>query len=924
MVHVLLRRLRRSMLCLLLLPPAMVQAGEAPVTRFQITHGPLEQALRQWSQQGGERLLFDARELEGLDSPGLHGTLAPASALEKLLEKLPVRLMRSPSGVYVVRREAPPARTATVARPPIGAPPLAMPPVAPPEVELASVHVTGSRLPRTPLQTTVAVTVIEREDIQRSGYGSLFDLLRHLPGMNGHPPVDTSRDGDSLYLPAGAAATTSLDGMGPRATLFLVNGRRLPRYPMVSLQQGALTDLGGIPLSFVERIELVRGGASAVYGADAIAGVVNIVLREQADGPEALLQTGLSNQNDGSQHRVQAATGGEDGQGGRWFLGLDLHRAEHVAGDRRQWHREALRYPIGLLTHDGYYLPALHCPPAMRRDDGCWYDSSRPRSLQPATATAALYGHWRHDAGGGLHAYTELRASQSRQRFELGPTAAALRLGNGDLINHVFQEAGIVRPRAEGLEIDLSAGIGRDAGGKGWEAGVSRQRSEATLTTSGAVRSARLLDAVANGFIPGFTTLPPALHAELFPTTRNRGRTDQWQAWASMHHELGMLRGGPVQLSTGLDLRHEAWSARPDSLLQEGELALGLPTERRRLSRQASAGHAELGMPLAEPLRLELAARLDRDAGDTAFSPRAGLRWNPLPSWSVLLSSGQGYRAPSLFERRRPPGYFGALLLPASRLLPACAHVHEDGCLVEVEVAENTALSAETSRSHAIGIHWTPSADVSLSLTGNQIDLRSEILALQPADAAWNRDTWQLDNAGRLQGLRLYFDNIGRTRSRNWLLHGDYRRPTPTGGQWQLSLDALHQQQLRRRRSGDRLWTDLRRHVTPGTTVATTLHWQHRHWDSALQLRHTGSTRAWQPGTACVPGQRGNGHCSNPARLRLNLHLGHTLGPRLSAALDIHNLLDTQPVNYLPGNGGQAIGLDDPLGRYFQLTLQFR
>ncbi|KAG1075167.1 hypothetical protein G6F40_017408 [Rhizopus arrhizus] len=90
--------------------------------------------------------------------------------------------------------------------------------------------------------------------------------------MNGLPAMSSARSGDSQYLPVGAAATTSLDGMGPRATLFLVNGRRLPRYPMVSLEQGGLTDLGGIPLSFVERIALVRGGASAIYGADAMSG----------------------------------------------------------------------------------------------------------------------------------------------------------------------------------------------------------------------------------------------------------------------------------------------------------------------------------------------------------------------------------------------------------------------------------------------------------------------------------------------------------------------------------------------------------------------------------------------------------------------------------------------------------------------------
>lgn len=913
-----LRRLRRTGLYLLLISPACAIAADA---NYQIAQGPLEQALRQWSRQSGSPLLFDARELEGLDSAGISGTFASATALEKLLQGLPVKLLRAPSGVFIVRLQAP----RTAARPrPTATPPTPAPSIdeARSDVELAPIHVTGSRLPRSSLQSSVAVTVIEREDIQRSGYGSLFDLLRHLPGMNGHPPVDAARDGDSPWLPTSAAATTSLDGMGPRATLFLVNGRRLPRYPMVSLQQGALTDLGGIPLSFVERIELVRGGASAIYGADAIAGVVNIVLREQADGPEALLQTGLSNQNDGSQHRLQAATGRADGDD-RWFLGIDLQQRQHLAGDRRSWHREASRYPLGLLTRDGNYLPAPLCPPELHAADGCWYDGSRPRSLQPSGFTAAVHGHWSHDLGDGLRAYADLRASRSRQRFDLGPTAAALRFGNGDLLNHVFTEAGNVRSTADGIEADLSAGIGRNRAGRGWEAGLSRQRNQVTLTTSGAVRSSRLLDAVADGFLPGFTPLDPALYPELFPTAGNRGRTDQWLGWWGQHRELDMPRGGAAQLATGIDLRHETWTARPDKLLEDGELALGLPTERRRLSRQASAAYAELGLPLAASLHMDLAARLDRDAGDTAFSPRAGLRWNLSPSWSLQLSSGRGYRAPSLFERRRPPGYFGAVALPSAPTLPTCAHPVRGNCMVEVQVIENPALSAETSRSHALGINWTPTADLVLSLAHNRIDLRSEILDLRPEDAYWNPDTWQLDTRGRLQGLRLYFDNLGRTVSRNWTLHGDYRHAT-TSGQWRLSLDAIHQQQLRRQRHGSGQWTELRGHATPATTAAATVQRQGRQWDVALQTHYTGSTRAWLPDTACPPAQRDIGHCNNPAQLRWNLHLERPLGPRLNAALDIHNLLDTKPVNYLPGNGGQAVGLDDPLGRYFILTLQFR
>jgi ferric-dicitrate binding protein FerR (iron transport regulator) len=268
---------------------------------------PAAPALQQWARQSGIALLFDARELDGLRN-GTHGHRDAAAALKELVAGMPVTILRTPpadsSSAASASRRRRRRRSGTRGAAPAHAP------AAPPQVELAPIHVTGSRLPRTSVQTTLPVTIIDRDDILRSGYGSLFDLLRHLPGMNGHPAMSTSRSGDSQYLPVGAATTTSLDGMGPRATLFLVNGRRLPRYPMVSLEQGGLTDLGGIPLSFVERIELVRGGASAIYGADAMSGVVNIILRDQADGPEAMLQTGLSRRGDAGQYRVQAATGG--------------------------------------------------------------------------------------------------------------------------------------------------------------------------------------------------------------------------------------------------------------------------------------------------------------------------------------------------------------------------------------------------------------------------------------------------------------------------------------------------------------------------------------------------------------------------------------------------------------------------------------
>lgn len=894
--------------------PVIAPPTPQPIA-YQIDRGTLENALQQWARQSGLVLLLDATEISDLRSPAVDATLLPTDALQRLVAKLPVKAMQTSPGVFVVRRHY-----ERIVRPPL--PMRSAPPSSEADVELAPVHVRGSRLQRTLLQTTLPKTVIERDDIVRSGYGSLFDFLRHLPGMSGYPSLAMSRDGDSLYLPVGEAITTSLDGLGPRATLFLVNGRRLPRYPMVSLQQGALTDLSGIPLSFVERIELVRGGASAIYGADAMSGVVNIILRESAVGQELLIQSGLSSREDGDQHRLHWANGDVRDNGDRWFAGVDLQRTQHVSSDRRSWHRDDVRYPIGLIV-DGRYLPAILCEPPLQSDDeGCWYDKSRPRSLQPGAVNAAAYARYKHYLDEGRYAFAEARVNQNRQRFELGATAATLRFGKGLLLNHVFQERGSVRTRVRTIEADVTVGVGRNQPERSWEAGISGQRSKESLSTVGAVHTQRLIEAIRQNFLPGFTTQRSQLSEQLFPSMNNRGRTDQWQAWWGTQRDLMQLPGGAAQLASGIDLRYESWTMHPDALLDEGELALGLPVEQRRLSRPSSAVYAELGLPLADSVRLDLATRTDHYAGDDSLSPRAGLRWNPSPHWSLLLSIGRGYRAPSLFERRRPPAYFGTIVLPPSPALPACAEPSPSGCVLDVKVVENILLKPETTLSYSFGVTWSPTLPVSVSLTHNIIDLRNEILALQPGDAVWNPNIWRLSSNGLLQTLKLSFDNVGRTVSRSWVLRANYHHQTLAHGQWRFSLDALQQQLRRFRRQDEPL--DLRGHSTPALAAVLSTQWQNEQWNIGLSGNYIGRTRVWLPGMSCKETQRKQGRCRNPDQLLWNVHLARSLGKRVNLALDVHNLLDTQPVNYLSVSGELTAGLNDPLGRYFMLTLQLR
>ena len=145
------------------------------------------------------------------------------------------------------------------------------------DADQEEVVVTGSRIERPEISSNVPVTVLDRADIERTGLSNLGDILRSTPLVQGSVPnSNTSNGGDGTVK-------FSLRGIGTARTLILLNGRRLQ--PMGS---GAASspDLSAIPSAMVERVEVLKDGASAIYGSDAIAGVVNIITRDDFDGAE--------------------------------------------------------------------------------------------------------------------------------------------------------------------------------------------------------------------------------------------------------------------------------------------------------------------------------------------------------------------------------------------------------------------------------------------------------------------------------------------------------------------------------------------------------------------------------------------------------------------------------------------------------------
>lgn len=153
-------------------------------------------------------------------------------------------------------------------------------PVAPQKIE--KIQVTGSNIKRVDAETVSPIQVITAEEIKRSGKQTITEILRTLPS-NGTGGLNDITGSNSF---SSGASTVSLRGLGSAATLVLLNGRRIAPYGLSdpNFGQGAATNLDSLPLDAIDRVEILKDGASAIYGSEAIAGVVNIILRRDFKG----------------------------------------------------------------------------------------------------------------------------------------------------------------------------------------------------------------------------------------------------------------------------------------------------------------------------------------------------------------------------------------------------------------------------------------------------------------------------------------------------------------------------------------------------------------------------------------------------------------------------------------------------------------
>lgn len=199
------------------------------------------------------------------------------------------------------------------------------------EPAMQTVRVTGSNLKRTENEGTSPLSVMNAQDIRNTGATSVADLMKFVPSMGS----DSNQDFSSGSGFARGAATASLRGLGSSSTLVLLNGRRVTPAPYADPNNGnsVLYDLNSIPVSAIERVEVLQDGASAVYGSDAIAGVINFILKTSYEGAEIAARFGANDDGEFAKKGVNGiwGKGNLDSDGYSFMITADLNQRDRTA-----------------------------------------------------------------------------------------------------------------------------------------------------------------------------------------------------------------------------------------------------------------------------------------------------------------------------------------------------------------------------------------------------------------------------------------------------------------------------------------------------------------------------------------------------------------------------------------------------------------
>ncbi len=545
--------------------------------------------------------------------------------------------------------------------------------------EPEKITVTGSRIKRIDVEGATPLTVIDKEAISKSGTTSVADLLRGFSGST----ANFNGGGSSV---AGGVATANLRGLGENRTLILLDGVRLPKHP----ELGAV-DLNSIPLAAVERVEVLRQSAAAVYGTDAIGGVINIITRKDYTGQQISAEVRRTRHSGGYSHAINGLTGFAT-ENSNSTLVLSYDGSERIGTNQRDAFRERLS-SFGVpgsysanINGEALGFPAEGCSNygesggAITGGNGCTFNYNAYNSLSPEIKRLSALYNLTYNIGSDMTLTTKVIGTLQNSKSQLRPDNSA----GSDINATVSQEAidamsqerfdrlfpGFqgTKPSEDGVDLKIRFGdfgnsitekeaslLGTNFNLTGylganweWRVGVNASGSKTTSKSANKLLIAPLNDLLTNGeYIPWDESRDlAAIKSKVVSESYYVEETSTSGGEAFFSGELNDV----ISLAVGAGAQTEDYKVRFNSQARNGEL-LNVAGADGGGDREVLFTSIEASFNFIESLEANLAVRFDdySDFGST-FNPQLALAFQPTSLLKLRASAGTAFKAPTLDE----------------------------------------------------------------------------------------------------------------------------------------------------------------------------------------------------------------------------------------------------------------------------------
>ncbi|MBB1355742.1 TonB-dependent receptor, partial [Pseudoalteromonas sp. SR45-5] len=595
---------------------------------------------------------------------------------------------------------------------------------------IEKIQVTGSRINRTDMETSSPITVIGDDFIAKSGFTSVADILSTQPSAAGISLGASSNNG------SGGSATVNLRGMGSQRTLVLLNGRR-----MVSSGTGAdsSVDLNTIPVAMIKSIEILKDGASAVYGSDAIAGVVNIITKKDFEGSELNVEGSRTTKGDGNNYGVSLLHGMNIADGNLVVGAQYSNRGEVIQSDRRFVEPgESSFIPEGTLGGRTYQGNGVFA------DRTTSYDFTTSSYAQTPNELYSLFTSFDKELDSDTTFNVDLMYTRRESNQQLAPQPASIDLSTssldstytdsfrdadtGDLADSLEYRRRMVDagPRIYEQETDtyrvsvaLQGLLDNDAS---WDVSATYGRNDSKDKVQNSINASRVEESIYANQALWFSG--DALDRSLLTsndsiyTESNEGGNEQFILSAG----YSAVTESDIGYAIGVENRFESGYYTPDLITQLGESTAAQqdPTEG---DFSVQSIYFETSMPVLETVTLEGAARYDNYStfgGETTW--KLGATWNVTEEFMVRSVLATGFRAPNVSE------LFGGNSGSYDYLADPWGN--EQDAQILVNYTSDNDLKAEESRSFTFGMVWEVADGLSTTLDYWKFDITNAITRL--------------------------------------------------------------------------------------------------------------------------------------------------------------------------------------------------